>query len=95
MLIIRICLICNWFWDQRSFGTKYETESELELSVFWLVPKHLWPESQLHTYDGAPNLVNPSIPIKKVLIDLSCSFYLGKKHYKWNVRWLQLHYRAF
>ena len=48
MLIIRICLICNWFSDQRSFGTKYETESELELSVLHLVPKHFRAESQLH-----------------------------------------------
>ena len=36
-------------------------------------------------YDGAPTLGNPSIPIKKYLLntsDLPCSFYFGKQHFK-------------
>ena len=40
--------MCNWLSNQKYFGTKYKNESELEISVFYLVPKHFRSESQLH-----------------------------------------------
>ena len=46
-----------------------KTESELELSVFYLVPKHFWPPKTLYSiaHDSALNVFNTGFSLLNLL----------------------------